>query len=264
MTTIPSQQWFPTLVDPNHRTISLLLMAMATVAAIHAVVGLATQRRGYMIALAFTGYTLTGFLLNPVADANTPADLLRWLGTSNGLATASMLQAVLLAVTLYFIARQATHATSRWPAVGLGIVQVVPAVPVVLLMLLIEQLRLAELVGKRPETVGWEIGLAIGGLVAIGSTLAMLLPPRWLREGYVWLGVGLLLTCMLLPAIPSPMPRPLWEIDTAALVALASILLIAGLVIGLGWYWRSVSTYLKHAVQALWPAHRAANSPLEN
>ncbi len=263
MTTNPSQ-WLPALVDPNQRAISLLLMTMAAVAAIHAIVGLAMQRRWYRILLAFMGYTLTGFLVNPVADANTPGDLLRLISTPNGLATASMLQAVLLALMLYFTARQATPSPSRWSAFGLGIVQTVPAVPVVLLMLLVEQLRLAELVGKRPETVGWEIGLATGGLVAIGSLLVMLLPPRWLREGYVWLSVGLLLTCMLLSAIPSPMPRPLGEVDTTALVTLGPILLIAGLVVGLGWHWRSVSSYFKHAVRTLWPAHRTANSPLEN
>lgn len=262
--TINPTDWFPSLADPSQRAMSLLLATVAVGTAIHAAIGLATRRRWYAVALAFVATVLTGFLLNPLADANTPGDLLRLLSSPNGLATASMLQAVLLAASLYLTSRQATNPASRWPALGLTLVQVVPAVPVVLLMLLVEQLRLAELVGKRPETVGWEVGLVTGSLVAIGSLLAMAVPPRWLREGYLWLSVSLLLTCMLLPAVSTPMPLPVWEVDTRALVALVPLLLIATLIASLGWYWQTVSSYLKRAARALIPVGRHANSSLEN
>lgn len=263
MTMIPPD-WFPSLADPSLHAVSLLLATVAAAAAMHTAMGLATQRRWLLLGLAFVAYALAGFLLNPLADANTPGDLLRMLRSPNGLATVSVLQAMLLAAILYLSARQTMSPASRWPALGLRVVQVVPAVPVVLLMLLTEQVRLAQCVGKRPETVGWEIGLVTASLIALGSLLALLIPRRWLREAYLWLGVGLLLTCMLLPALPTPMPRPMREVDVAALLALVPLLVAATIIAGLGWHGQAVSSYLKHALQTLLPAQWRAKSSLEN
>lgn len=263
MTTSPSD-WFLSLADPSQRAVSLVLAALASAAAIHAAMGLAVLRRWSLLGLAFAVYALAGFLLNPLADANTPGDLLRMLKSPNGLATASVLQAVLLAAILYLSARQAMSPASRWTAIGLTVVQLVPAVPLVLLMLLAEQVRLAQCVGKPPETAGWEIGLVTASLLALGSLLAMLVPRRWLHETYLWLGVGLLLACMLLPALPAPMPLPMGEVDVGALVALVPFLLAATIIAGIGWCWQAVSSYLKHALQTLLPAHRHTKSSLEN
>ncbi len=236
--------WFLPLAAPEERAAGLVLLFVASVATLHAAAGLAARQRWYVAVLAFVAYALAGFLLNPLADANPPRELLRWLGSPRGTATASLLQLLLGAASLALASYRSAGGAGRWAVFGLGVVQAAPAVPVVLLMLLAEQWRLAESLGKRPETVGWEVGLAAGSLVVGGVLLARTLPRRWLRELELWLGIGLLLACMIVPVLPAELPRPVWKDDVSGLGAVTLVLAGAAALAGLGWYWESVTTWL--------------------
>jgi hypothetical protein len=199
-----------------------------------------------MLPLLFGLVALTGFLLNPFADANTLQDLRAKLAGPEALTSLCIVQ-FLLTMAALVLGLWMTAEDSR-SACGLllAVVHVLPAPALLIAMLLVEQAILGDTPGARPEAVGRQVGFAVAGLVTLAGLLAMAVPPRWLAGLHGLLATGLLLACMFLPNLQTPLPAPLASMDLASLDLCWKVALgFVGLVLvgwGCGAWARSTST----------------------
>ena len=180
---------------------------------------------------------LAGFLLNPFADANTPADLRNTLTSFETLSLLCIVQFLLLVAALVYGIRLGCGSEETRGVIPLAIVHAVPMPVIAIAMLLIEQGRLAGFPGARPESVGREVGFMVAGVLTLACVAAMMLPRRWLALPHQVLSVALLLACAFVPCLEAPLPQPLFRLDLKSVRLLGQVGLAAMAVVLAGWFW---------------------------
>lgn len=225
----------------REHTAGLFVLAFAGAAILHTAIGLGRTRQWYLLPVVFGLTALGGFLLNPFADANTPADLRSALTSFETLTLLCIGQFLLLAAALVFGLRLDPWKDEPRGAVALAVVHTIPAPIVAIAMLLIEQGRLAGVPGARPEAVGREVGLVVAAGLTLACAAAMMLPRRWLALPHQMLAVALLLACMFVPCLDAPLPEPLYRVNLDSIRLLWPLGLAGMAVVLAGWCWPRMS-----------------------
>ncbi len=209
--------------------VGLFVLVLAVLAFGHAILGLGRTRQWIVLPVVFGLTALGGFLLNPFADANTPADIRRLFTSYETLTLLCIAQVALLGASLVFGLRlDGVSLEGRddfYPALCLAIVHTVPTPIVLIAMLLLEQGYLAGLPGARPEWVGRNVGLFVASVFTAASAVAMIVPSRWLALPHHVLSIALLMASIFLPTLEAPLPTPMFYVDVASLWPLWQIAL---------------------------------------
>ena len=225
----------------REHTAGLFVLAFAGAAILHTALGLGRTRQWYLLPVVFGLTALGGFLLNPFADANTPADLRSALTSFETLTLLCIGQFLLLAAALVFGIRLDPWNDEPRGVVALAVAHSIPAPVVAIAMLLIEQGRLAGVPGARPESVGREVGLVVAGGLTLACAAAMMLPRRWLALPHQMLSVVLLLACMFVPCLDARLPEPLLSVNLDSVRLLWPLGLAGMAVVLAGWCWPRMS-----------------------
>lgn len=234
---VPSETWLVMRNVAAAHPAGLFALALSAFALAHAALGLVRSRQWYILPASAGLTALAGFLLNPLADANTALDLRMKLTGYEALTLLCIAQFLLLAGAWRLGFRLDSAADSPHTALALAVVQTVPAPAVLVAMLLLEQAWLADLPGARPEAVGRQVGLIAAGMLLSLVLLTSAAPRRWLAPLHHLLSAALVLACMLLPNLQHPLPQPMTAIawDSLALGWKAALGFAA--VVGIGWLW---------------------------
>ncbi len=210
------------------------VLAFAAMAMLQTAEGMGRTRQWYLLPVVFGLTALVGFLLNPFADANTPADLRIALTSFETLTLLCVGQFLLLTASLCIGVLLDRQGVERRGEVCLAVVHAIPAPAVAIAMLLIEQGRLTSVPGARPEAVGREVGLVVAGTLTLACAVAMTLPDRVLALPHQMLSVAMLVACMFVPCLEAPLPQPVFhfDADSARLSwqfgAAAAVMVLAG------------------------------------
>ena len=231
------QTWLAVASVCREHPTGLFVLAFAAVAMVHTAVGLGWTRQWHLLPVVFGLTALAGFLLNPLADANTLADIRGMLTSFETLTLLCIGQFSLLAAALVLGVRLDPGVERPRGATLLAWVHSVPVPAIALAMLLIEQGRLGGTPGARPEAVGREVGVIVAGLLTAACTAAMMLPRRWLTMPHQLLSLAMLLACAFVPVLDARLPEPLWRLNEDSVRLGWQIGLAAGVVVFVGWCW---------------------------
>ncbi|MEM8733685.1 MAG: hypothetical protein AAGG44_05670 [Planctomycetota bacterium] len=213
-----------------------LLLVCAVWMIVWQVAGLVTARQWYLLPLAIGLSALAAFLVNPVADANSLFDLRAIFSRSSLLSNLVLLQTILVALSLV-AGLQATKVggDERWRIV-LGAIHCIPAVPVVVAALLVQQAWLAQQVGSRPEFVGLSSSGLVGGLILVGCFVFLPVNRSVRAKVHLLSCVAVIIIVSLIPGLNAPIPAAQDGLaNQSALTSLLPFLLLAGLGLGAGW-----------------------------
>jgi len=195
----------------------LFVVALAGLALAHSATALSRSRQWTMLPVAFTLTALAGFLINPLADANTMHDLKARLTQYDVLTLLCITQFLLVAVSACLGLRIGTDRRAERPGVWLSVVSVLPAPALVIAMLLLEQVALAAIASARPEVVGRNVGLGVASILLLAGAVAFLLPDRLLAVFHGFLSLAFLMACMFLPFLGDPLPQTMTTVDWESL-----------------------------------------------
>jgi len=218
----------------------LFVLVLAASAFVHTAVGLGRARQWYVLPVIFGLTALVGFLLNPFADANTAADLRIKLTSYETLTLLCIVQFVLLAASLSFGIRLDHSSDEPRCVIGLTVVHAIPVPLVLVAMLLVEQGRLAEFPGARPESVGREVGFVVAAILTLTCATAMIIPRRWLVLPHHVLSIAMLLACMFVPGLQDPLPQPMSSVNLESVHLLWKVGLVATATVLVGCCWPSM------------------------
>jgi len=232
-----TQTWLAMASVVREHSAGLFVLVFAAMAILHAAVGLGRTRQWYLLPVVFGLTALVGFLLNPFADANTPADLRSTLTSFETLTLLCIGQFLLLAAALVLGIRLDPWSDAPRGATVLAVVHSIPVPVVAIAMLLIEQGRLVGVPGARPEAVGREVGFVVAGGLTLACAAAMILPRRLLALPHQMLSIAMLLACMFVPCLDAPLPAPLFGFDRESVRLLWQVGLGAMVVVLAGRCW---------------------------
>lgn|GEM_PF-4206860 len=247
------QTWLAVVSVSREHPAGLFVLAFAAVAMVHTAAGLGRTRQWHLLPVVFGLTALVGFLLNPLADANTLADLRGMLTSFETLTLLCIGQFLLLAVALVLGVRLDPGTEKPRGATLLAWVHSIPVPAIAIAMLLIEQGRLGGAPGARPEAVGREVGVVVAGLLTVACVAAMMLPRRWLTMPHQLLSLAMLLACAFVPVLDSRLPEPFWRWNEDSVRLGWQIGLAAGVVVFVGWCWprgRVVSAFQRSSLRA--------------
>ncbi|MBL8816981.1 MAG: hypothetical protein JNL58_13210 [Planctomyces sp.] len=152
----------------------LLLAACCLIAVLNTAIGLAASRQWHLLPLAAGLTALAGFLMNPVADANSTEELSALLLADSVLLPVSVFQLILIVAAFAATVRMVSDPEIRFWGIAVGVIHTVTSPILLVQMLIAEHWLLLSLPNSRPESVGLWIGIA-GGSVVAGLTLIGLL-----------------------------------------------------------------------------------------
>jgi hypothetical protein len=218
-----------------------LLLAAALAALVHAAVGIGRARGWYVLPVACAWIGLAGFLINPVADSYTTADLWKKLTHPELLSGLCILQFAQIALAVWFALRLKSPMGGMHGGLGLAAIQALPAPAVVVGMLLVEQRWLAAAPGTRPETVGLIVGMTAAAILVVVCGIGLALPRAWMALPHHLFSAGLLAACIFMPVLEIPLVEPMEALDYDSLDLLAKSALAAAPLVWWGWLRPSVN-----------------------
>lgn len=218
-----------------------LAVALAVLSMMHTALGLARSRQGYLLPVVFGLTGLAGFLLNPLADANSLIDLKARLLNADTLILLCAIQLLLVVLSAAVAVRLEGGGQSDLAAIALGVLAVIPTPLLLAAMLLVEQAALATAIDARPEAVGRWVGLGCGALLALAAALGMRLSDRWLSGPHHVLSATLALACMFIPLLEEALPQPMDVVDWESLKLLAWIAPGVLVLVAAGFAWKTPS-----------------------
>lgn len=216
----------------------ILLAAVFGIALVSIASGLIWSRQWHMLLIAAGLIGLAGFLLNPLADSQSPLDLRNMLLGPAVLLAACVGQIVLAGAMLAVGLQVAgTPESARW-RIALATLCCIPQPAVVMGMLLAEQQWLAQQLGARPEWVG--VGVSLLTLLLLGLCGAVCLLLGRVRLASVNLVSSLLLGVAgaLWAAVPQALPATKSDgLAQHGLESLVPACVVVGVLLAIGFAW---------------------------
>ena len=218
----------------------VLLAAVFVIALVAVASGLIWSRQWHLLLIAAGLIGLTGFLLNPLADSQSPLDLRAMLLGPDVLLAACVGQIVLagamLTVGLQVVAKPEA---ARW-RIGLAALCCVPQPAVVMGMLLAEQLWLARQLGARPEWVGVGVSLLTLLLLAICGVSCWLVGRARLASVHLVSSLLLGVAGALWTAVPQTLPATRTEgLAQHGWGSIVPAAIAVGVCLAIGFAWQS-------------------------
>ncbi|QDV23207.1 hypothetical protein [Aureliella helgolandensis] len=213
-----------------------LLAACFLIALVWQVSGLAVSRQWYLLPLVVGLSALAVFLVNPIADANSMSDLQARFLPMDNLINLALVVVVVTGVSFYGGIRVAgKDRVDRWRTL-LGILHTLPAIPIVIAILIVQQSWLARQVGARPEWVGMASAGLVSALLLATSLAASLLSASQRAQLHFICCLSLLTVVCVAPSLNNSMPSTSDVATTqAAATSLVPFTVLAGVCLVTGW-----------------------------